>query len=305
MISSFFKSISGVSGPRSYHRLLSSFGSATIPLLKDEISAYEIDLRPSSIKFFSEEQGKKSEYRVTFRSGDAHARKSFSEKVFIMPISIGQIVHENGRMLGTLQLINRSFKKGYILVDDVIQRHTKQIFHPKEDPEKLYQMCLDDGDEWIKRYEPFCKRVLSIDYTIIRWEKWLTHDKFPEFHDYVKQMRLSNAAYHEAFERNINEYIGRLFQKYPDTNYKMAYELCLKYLEEECAAMLLWPELGVDIEIYPSDRNHAMRATEELIIRSQYGKGLSHVGLRFQKKDLEGTSAENREAIIYEPRFNK
>jgi len=236
------------------------------------------------IKFISPDDPKNPKYIVAFRGGDPEKRKQFPQKKFIMPISIGQPVHENGKMTGTLALVNRSFHSGYILIDDVIQRHTLKIFHPNKSEQERYNMCLKNGDEWIRRYQSFCQKIFGIEYKIIRWEHWLNHEDFQSALAKVKDVRLKNPFYNEAFDQSINEYISRAVQKDPSVDYKWAYQCCLEYLEEECAAMFLWPTLGIDLEVYPANRNPVMQATSDLLILPHYGKPVDHTGLRFQKR---------------------
>jgi hypothetical protein len=272
----------------------------------EDISSYEIDSTPAKISFLGDSTQQAS-YRVTFRGGNPRDRKNFKEKRFIMPISIGQAVHENGRMLGTLTLIDRSFNSGIILVDDLIQWRTKNIFHPELSDDSLKDLCLQDGDIWLKRYKPHIEKIMTVDHKIMRWAEFLAHEKFEERHQRVKQLRAKNSAYHEAFDRNINEYVGRLFQRCSGLDYNHAYNQCLAYLEEECAVMTLWPEIA-DIEVYPSNRNHAMQMTNELIIKPLYGRSLDHTGLRFQKRSeqqdvVKSENTRNNDSDI-NPKFS-
>lgn len=260
----------------------------------------------SHSQFFPRQHIDRFEYSVSFKGGNPEQRKNSPQQSFIMPISIGQPVHENEKMAGTLKFVNRHFKSGYILIDDVIQRHTLRILHPEKSMEDLYKRCLQDGDNWIKRNNHLCEKLLTLDYKIIRWERWLQHEQFQETLETIRHLRKENAAYQAAFNQSIDEFINRILKRDLTINYDWAYQCCLEYLDEECAAMFLWPELGVDVEVYPSkNRNQAMSATEELLIRHKYGKPLPHVGLRFHKVNPSSQVEEKNRSVLENEYKNK
>jgi hypothetical protein len=222
-------------------------------------------------------------YRAFFEGGDPHNRKSFFRKRFIMPISVGQNVHENGRMESTLSLVSRSFKSGVVLIDDVVQRHTLKIHSPNLSDTVLYEMAREDGNIWLQRYQHRIQKTLGDKVSILRWEYFLKHADFNACEKKVRRLLKDNPLYKESFERNINEFIGRCFKKNPGLDYLFAYNQCEQYLIEECSAMQLWPTLDVQVEVYPSDRNHAMQATNRELIEPQVPGGLEHVSLWFKK----------------------
>lgn len=236
----------------------------------------------SRVSFRPVDEGNKL-YKASFGGGNPESRKTFSTKKYIMPISIGQKVHENGRLASTLDLVAKSFLGGVVLVDDVIQRHTLKIFAPDLSDATLYSMAKLDGDVWLDRYTSLIKEKLTNTVEIIRWEYFLTHQDFSQCEENVHRQLRDSSMYKESFDRNINEFIGRLFSRQPDLSYQFAYAQCKKYLIEECSAMQLWMMLGVQIEVYPSDRNHAMQATNRELIEPRVPGGLEHTGLRFKK----------------------
>jgi len=63
--------------------------------------------------------------KVSFTDCPVEERKRFYSSHCIMPISVGLglKVHEGSKFLGTLKLINASFKSFTILLDDSIQRY--------------------------------------------------------------------------------------------------------------------------------------------------------------------------------------
>lgn|GEM_PF-1867776 len=225
-------------------------------------------------------------YKVSFAGGDPENRKTFKQKRFIMPISIGQEFHENGRLRGTFERVAKSFEGGIILVDDWLQYHTLGII--ADIPEDyLTEICLREGDEWLRRYKSLIDDTFGDAVEVVRWKDTTVDPPYEKNYQRVLKLLAEDPMYHEAFERNTYEFVGRLARRKPGLDQERAHERTWKYLKEECASMLGWPELfNVQVEVYPSDRNHAMAATNEMILRKIYPhmpKGLEKTGLRFKK----------------------
>lgn len=248
----------------------------------DEDTSFDIYSRSSESLL----KGKDISYKASFSGGDSESRQYFSSKRYIMPISIGQKVHEDGRIRATLMLVNKNFFDGVILIDDIIQRHTLKIMFPELTDDALYEMAKREGDIWLEKYSPYIKKTLDGKVEIVRWEYFLRHPEFSKCEENVTRLLIDSSEYRESFDRNINEFIGRLFKREKALDYDFAYNQCKKYLVEECAVMQLWLTLGVHVEVYPSGRNHAMEATNKLLIKAKT-HGIEHVGIRFKKQNNE------------------
>ena len=220
-------------------------------------------------------------FRASLRNISKDMRREFAKGFFIAPISIGQNVHEDGYMLATIKLLKKYFKGGIFLIDDTLQEYTFRIKYPNASQEEIYKRCLDDGQQWIDKYSPYFNHFM---FETMRWNDLRNDPKFKECLKLVKDFKKSNAEYATAFERNIFEFLGRLMKKDPTIDFDLAHKLCEQYLEEECAGMLLWMNKRVTVECYPNHRNHAMEATNKLLIPILYnGDTLPIATMRFKQ----------------------
>lgn len=221
--------------------------------------------------------------KASFRGCPISDRKTFYQSRCILPISVGQKVHEDKKFLATIQLINRSFQSCVVLIDDTIQRHTIKI-HDDSPEDILYQKSLELGDQWLKRNK-LAYSQLTIPHSVIRWSKWLEHELFQQHWNRVHEFYNTHSGYKEAIHKNVEEYLSRSL-KHPGKksfDYDRAFSLCVDYLKEECAGMCLWVEEECHFEVYPNGRNKAMAATYEYLIRPLYPHLLRSVALRFKK----------------------
>src|ERR1700722_18928644 len=88
--------------------------------------------------------------KASFRGCPISDRKLFPHSTCIMPISIGQRIHEGEKLSAAIKLINSNFKACCLLVDDSIQRYTMKITHDT-DINYLHQIALKEGSAWLER----------------------------------------------------------------------------------------------------------------------------------------------------------
>jgi hypothetical protein len=222
--------------------------------------------------------------KASFRECPISDRKQFAESRCIIPISVGQSVHEGKKFLSAMKLINASFRACTILVDDSVQRHTMAIDNPAS-ADELYRLAVKEGSEWLKRNESSFKN-LTIPYNIMRWDDWLTVDKYKASHMQVKKYYEESVLYRNAIHTNIDSFLSRYLGRISDNShidYNRTFSLCLDYLLEECAVMCLWVDNKFEFEVYPSGRNEAMAATYEYLIKPVHPDLLKPVALRFKK----------------------
>ena len=221
--------------------------------------------------------------KASFRDNPPEERKLFSQSTCLMPISVGQTIHEGEKFEAVIKLINNSFKQCTILVDDSVQRHTMGIINHAT-PDELYQLAVSAGDSWLKRNE-MAYSQLTIPFEIMRWDEWYNSPNYIKSHLRLKKEYDSNKLFQQAIHANINDflrrYLNRLNQE--DIDYQRGFRLCLDYLIEECAVMCLWTEKAYNFEVYPSGRNNAMAATWHYLIKPHYPHYLRPVALRFKK----------------------
>ncbi len=222
--------------------------------------------------------------KASFKDCALEDRKKFSQSSCLLPISVGQSVHEEKKFLATLKLIDRSFKKCTILIDDSVQRHTMKIKDLSSDV-IVTQRALEEGKAWLNRNINLIN-MLSIPYEIITWDKWLYHEDFITKYKEIENEYHRNDEFKFSLDANVDDYLIRNSSK--DIDFYIygkdrARELCVDYLKEECAAMCLWVQGGYDYEVYPTGRNLAMQATYTYIIKPSFPNLLKSVSLRFKK----------------------
>lgn len=222
--------------------------------------------------------------KASFRECPVDDRKKFSDSKCIVPISVGQKVHEGEKFLATIQLINASFQACTILVDDSIQRFTLKIDEPHSSLEKLHGDALEHGNKWLERSKQ-THELLSISYEIMRWDDWRTHQDFKKAYERVENLYNTDELYRNAIHANIDDFLSRYGSRVDDGNFdkQHAFDCCLQYLKEECTVMCLWALGEYHFEVYPSGRNKAMAATYEKIIKPSHPNLLKSVALRFKK----------------------
>lgn len=221
--------------------------------------------------------------KASFRENPPEERKLFPQSTCLMPISVGQAIHEGAKFAAVIKLINASFKQCTILVDDSVQRHTIGIMNHAS-PEELYQLAVTEGDLWLKRNQ-MAYEELTIPYDIMRWDDWYNSPNYINSHLRVKNEYDTNESFRQAIHANIDDFLTRYLSRFnpEEIDNERAFRLCLDYLIEECAVMCLWTEKAYDFEVYPSGRNKAMAATYHYLIKPFYPEYIRPVALRFKK----------------------
>ena len=224
--------------------------------------------------------------KAYFKKCPVIERQRFKQSSCIIPISVGQQleVHEGEKFAATLEIVNASFKRCTLLIDDTVQRHTMRIFSSASE-DVLYKEALLEGDDWLERNATILQN-LNIEYNISRWSDWLNHPNYLSQHEIVTELYNKDHQYKQSIDTSINEYITRVLKRrLIKFDLELAFNCCLKYLLEECTIMCLWSQENYDFELYPSGRNQAMKATYEHIIKlNNYSGKLVSVSLYFRKK---------------------
>jgi tRNA-dependent cyclodipeptide synthase len=220
--------------------------------------------------------------KASFKDCPVQDRKSFLKSHCLMPISVGQMVHEGEKFTATLELINRSFSECTVLVDDTLQRHTYKIASEDETDLELYNKALTEGDRWLKR-NIHAVQQLTLKYSVIRWDDWLKHPDYLDQRAKIEHSYRHDTHYTQAIDATIATFLNRYKRVKSLISYEKAFECCLDYLKEECACMCLWALQGYHFEVYPTGRSEAMRKTHELFIQPIRADILKSVSLRFKK----------------------
>ncbi|MCD6056164.1 MAG: Uncharacterized protein K0R12_1126 [Gammaproteobacteria bacterium] len=221
--------------------------------------------------------------KASFNQCAPEAKTLFLKSSAQVTISVDQPIHYGAKFHATMNLIQKHFTSCKIMVDDTVQRHTYAILHPEKSDDELYHLSYAKGNTWIAESINTLSN-LKIPCQVIRWNRWLTHPEFPRMLKIIEDLYQNDKSYRESVESSIIAYLDRFLKRHPDVDPEHAYKCCVTYLQEECAGMTLWPELGCQFEIYPSGRNGAMEATYDRFIKPNHPELLKIVALRFSKK---------------------
>ncbi|MCD6045012.1 MAG: Uncharacterized protein K0R48_175 [Gammaproteobacteria bacterium] len=240
--------------------------------------------------------------KASFKDCPIEERKIFHKSHCLMPISIGQKIHEGEKFIATMRLVERTFARCTILLDDSVQKYTLKI-ESETDLITLHQQAIEAGTDWLQRQKKLLLEELAIPCTVIRWDDWLVLPEYPENHKKVASLYNENLIYRDAIDNTIKDFLDRYVAHGTSSSfdYVKAHDLCFTYLLEECAVMSLWVKGEYDFELYPSGRNKAMAATYEFFIKNQYPNLLKSVGLRFKKYKniIDQTMGEREEMAKY------
>lgn len=235
-------------------------------------------------------------YRAAFKC-DKEDFAVFEHSTFLLNISVGQEIHESGKFLTTIGLLNKHFKRGgTILIDDSVQRHTMKLNSNKSEQE-LYDLSVLEGDRWILRNKKYYEQ-LNMDYEIVRWDKWLFHPKYECKRKMIRDAYNHNLHYRTSINKAIDVFLARYLKRDLEVNIsnEEAFDLCLNYLVEECAIFCLWVEGGYNFEVYPGKRNLAFCATYEMFVQPSYPHLLKPVSIKFKnRKQLKPQRFSNEE----------
>lgn len=233
--------------------------------------------------------------KASFAGCPVSDRKLFPISRCILPISIMQKKeHEGARFAATIKLVNASFKACSLLIVDSLYRYTLKIDYPHETENALTKMATKAGDDWLVRNIAAYKQ-LTIPHRIIRWRECLDRDDFTEQHRIINRLYDGDLTYRQAIDATVEEYLTRQMKTLTDTdesrkthsfNYDHAFNCCVNYLKEECAAMCLYskpPFKEHEFEVYPTGRATALAITYELLIKPLYPNMLKPVSIRFKK----------------------
>lgn len=232
------------------------------------------------------EQNHLSTHKASFRyesfpDSVPNKAPSFHGKRAILAISVGQLYHEGGKFLATINLLNKhQFERCDIAVADTLQRYN-YYGNMSESEALIYSKKA--GDEWIKR-NAFALSRCNFQYDILRWDTFLSWDKYPKMKSRIEEAYHNDNIYKLALHTNVETYLDRLKQLNPLSNESKLFSFGLQYLIEECPIVMpLWAELGYDFIVYPKPLTVGMAKTRELFVQNSK---CQWIHLRFKKRRM-------------------
>jgi hypothetical protein len=212
-------------------------------------------------------------------------------------ISVGYPAHEDDRLLSTAVLINKTFGKCTLMLDDSLQWRTLKLQYPDKSKQDLIKIAIENGDSWLERNLAVYSS-LNIPLNIVRWKDLISLPQFTVALAEMERDCLENPIVSNAIELTINDFLSRAKNNNIILNNKLSLDearaLCRDYLIEEGAMVRrVWPTyIHADYEVYPSKRSPLLELIYTSFIRPCYGDLLKPVSLRFNRRNRESIREE-------------
>ena len=207
--------------------------------------------------------------------------QGFSGSKCCVTISVGKPPHEGDKFMATLVAVNNNFESCRIIVGDSLQRHTMKIVS-LQDEDEIYTQANALGEQWIERNFPYICR-LNIPYNISRWDEWLTHVDYHDDYSLIKARYQNNSVFKSCVDNTATLFLERNKDKIA-VPIEEALFLSKEYLIEECAVMLLLAKENCQFEIYPNDRNLAVKYVFRKIISASNPELMQEVSIKFKNR---------------------
>lgn len=224
--------------------------------------------------------------RATFRHNVKNHKQIYPKSHVNLLISVGQLYHEGEKFKATVDLICRSnFASCTVVICDTIQ-HYNYMFSGLLCEADARLRASEDGRAWALRNAASLEKLSSVIQTKHQyWDDSIEHSKFPLYLNMLQEKLNADCELKEAFNYSANEYITRYKQANPlvSINEERVLDLCLQYLVEECAViMMLWSlEHSCDFLVYPCSMLKAMAVTEQLFVN--FEERYHWLSLRFKR----------------------
>lgn len=213
-------------------------------------------------------------------------KDAFSHSRCVLPISVGQHYYTKEKFQAIVDIINHHFQECLIVVCDALQRHTLPLF--SDIPlEKIHEEAIRQGDLWLAENRSIFD-LLSIDYSVTRWNDWLCHTNFQRNKHLIDNFFDNNAKFRTAVSETTHAFLKRhLNNKNNDASYSIPTleQYCINYLKEECAVMPLWAEIGIDFELYPAKQNKALEFARQHLVFTHYPEKLRFIQVNFRTRE--------------------
>jgi len=221
--------------------------------------------------------------KASFSGCSIEERETFHLSHAMILISVGQSYHENEKMVATLDLIERKFKKYTFIVADTLQRHNIGLRSGLNENESLL-LAKKNGEIWIKTYLQDIQNRKGF-FEVKRWDDYLKSKEFKDKLNIINKITENEEhSISKGIISSVNEYMRRGSRENMSSKDRAIQEkACTTYLKEECAIMLLWVDDGFNFEVYPTARNAAMEATYNTLILPHHKDILAPVNLRFKR----------------------
>lgn len=226
--------------------------------------------------------------RAHFKGSTPEDFADFSRSECLLPISVGQIYHEDEKLAALINLVNAKFKSCLIVVCDSLYRHTLQV--EGYSASEAYHIAIKAGENWLQANKEIYTR-LTIPAKLTRWDYWIcNHNKeYKKYYKAIDYLYRSDPDFQAAFRYSIDEFLMRYSKKknFNDEGHEKAFPFCFKYLVEECAAIsVIWKQTRYQYIIYPSRPVPAITLTLEHFVNTQTRKKVGWLRPLFSEYSL-------------------
>lgn len=221
--------------------------------------------------------------RCNFKNITEEKKEKLKESQCLLLISVGQEAHEGDRFAATVELIKSSFESCIISIYDSIQRHTMAL-NSVQSPDFFHDKANREGKLWYERNMMYISQLPKLK-RIYHWDHWLNHKLFQTKKNEIISLMEQDIKYKSVFDLSIETYLNRYIKNSNDSptfNRERAKKICLEYIIEECAVLILWIELACQFEIYPNKHNMAIEETRKRFILPGHSNILQPLTLRFK-----------------------
>ena len=101
----------------------------------------------------------------------------------ILPVCIGNDVHEGNKFKVTLKWIVQKFAHVHVLVVDALQRHTIEFLEGVT-PARAYDLSIKRGQEWVERHRELLE-TFGLRGNLIYWSDLLRTTEYPAHYQIV------------------------------------------------------------------------------------------------------------------------
>ncbi len=194
--------------------------------------------------------------------GSFSSAQVLAESSCLVAISLGGKEHTGKKFAATLELVAETFKEVTIMIADTLQVYTRAIEHPELSKEAILHQLRQERDLWLAENQTAIDKLGPKFKGILLWEECVAHPDFQE------KLNLVNSEYHDnpIFTRAVDSGVGRFvsrFARRKPVGWKFSKDCpetvaTVKYILEESAVLLLWPEKQYNFIVYPHKLNEAM-----------------------------------------------
>ena len=184
----------------------------------------------------------------------------------IVPICIGNDVHEGAKQRVTLEWAVSKYRRVHVLIVDALQRHTIEILENMP-PSEAAEVAIERGKEWVQRHASMLSS-LGLSENLIYWGELLRSKDFPQYHRQVTSAYNKDVAFRQAVDLDVEAFTSRLLRRIPVLDGERLDRACRNYVFEELAAQHPVNVATSGVEVYPNVELFSAQAIRSGLVES-------------------------------------